>query len=256
MDESPTLTAKDSVSHAENSILPVAEYKATDPEKESLRWSVAGTDGSAFTISNGVLSFDSAPDFEAPRSNVYEVTVVASDGSLTDELPVTVTVTNVDEVHTLMELSRVSSYAENGTGSVAEYSVIDPEGVSPAWALAGTDWGDFTIVGGVLRFANSPDFEQPADADRNNVYAVTVQATAGSYTIEQVITVRVTGVDEPPMLMGPTSVPSYDENSTTQVATFTAADPEGKTVRWFGDRSRRLRYQQRWCSHLQKSARL
>ena len=33
VDESPTLTGKDSVSHAENSILPVAEYKASDPEE-------------------------------------------------------------------------------------------------------------------------------------------------------------------------------------------------------------------------------
>ena len=32
VDESPTLTGQDSVSHAENSILPVAEYKARDPE--------------------------------------------------------------------------------------------------------------------------------------------------------------------------------------------------------------------------------
>ena len=104
--------------------------------------------------------------------------------------------------------------------------------MSPTWSLAGTDRGDFTISGGVLRFTNSPDFEQPADAGGNNFYEVTVQATAGSHTREQALTVRVTGVDEPPTLTGPISVPLYDENSTTRVATFTATDPEGKTVLW------------------------
>ena len=103
VDESPTLTGQDSVSHAENSILPVAEYKARDPEEESLTWSLAGTDDDDFTISNGVLSFDSAPNYEDPNhNNVYEVTVVASDETTSPAtLPVTVTVTNVDEVHTL-----------------------------------------------------------------------------------------------------------------------------------------------------------
>ena len=241
VDESPTLTGQDSVSHAENSILPVTEYDATDPEKESLTWlPLAGTDHDDFSISNGILSFRTAPNYELPTdaggNNVYEVTVVASDGtSIPATLPVTVTVTNVDEVHTLTELFRVSSYAENGTGSVAEYSVTDlEENESVTWTLAGADRGDFSIVGGILRFVNSPDFEQPADANRNNVYEVTVRATAGIHTIPQTLTVRVTDVDEPPVLTGspvPSEVP-YDENNTAQVARYTATDPEGRTVIW------------------------
>ena len=234
VDESPTLTGQDSVSHAENSILPVAEYKARDPEEESLTWRLAGDDADDFTIRNGVLSFDTPPNFEAPRSNVYEVTVVASDETSSPAtLPVTVTVTNVEEVHRLNGPTGVSSYDENGTGSVAEYSVTDlEENESVTWTLAGADRGDFTLADGTLSFATAPNFEQPADAGRNNVYEVTVQAAAGIHTIPQVITVRVTDVDEPPVLMGPTSVPPYAENNTTRVATFTATDPEGATVIW------------------------
>ena len=194
VDESPTLTGKDSVSHAENSILPVAEYDASDPEEKSLTWRLAGDDGGDFTISNGVLSFDSAPNYEDPNhNNVYEVTVVASDGTTSPAtLPVTVTVTNVDEVHTLMGPTSVPPYAENGTGSVAEYSVTDlEENESVTWSLAGADRGDFSIVGGILSFATAPNFEQPADANRNNVYEVTVRATAGIHTIPQALTMSV-----------------------------------------------------------------
>ena len=137
VDEPPTLTGQASVEYAENGLLPVATYTATDPEGEqSLTWSLSGADSGDFTISNGVLSFNAAPDYEQPAdaggNNVYEVTVEASDGTTSPAtLDVTVTVTNVDEVHTLTESFRVSSYAENGTGPVAEYTVSDPEGVTP-----------------------------------------------------------------------------------------------------------------------------
>ena len=80
VDESPTLTGQASVEYAENGLLPVATYTATDPEGEqSLTWSLSGTDSGDFTISNGVLSFNAAPDYEQPAdagsNNVYEVTV-------------------------------------------------------------------------------------------------------------------------------------------------------------------------------------
>ena len=37
-------------------------------------------------------------------------------------------------------------YAENGTGAVATFTAVDPEGKSIVWSLAdGDDMGDFTI---------------------------------------------------------------------------------------------------------------
>ena len=55
-------------------------------------------------------------------------------------------------------------YAENGTGEVAIYTAVDPEGTDiVSWSLAGTDEGVFNIDGGVLTFKKSPDFEAPTD---------------------------------------------------------------------------------------------
>ena len=240
VDESPTLTGKDSVSYAENDTsLLVAGYVSFDPEGEfPLTWSLTGTDADDFIIRYyNLLLFRAPPDHEAPtdadQDNVYEVTVVASDGiSSPATLPVTVTVTNVDEVHRLSGPTRVPLYVENDTIPVAEYSVSDPENASPTWNLAGADRGDFIITGGSLRFATVPDYEAPTDANGNNFYEVTVRATAGSHTVEQDLLVPVTNENEPPTLIGPTSVPPYDENRTTQVAAFTATDPEGRTVIW------------------------
>ena len=61
-------------------------------------------------------------------------------------------------------------YAENGTGPVATYTAVDPEGVAIKWSLSGADEADFTIAGGVLAFAKSPDFEDEKDADTDNIY--------------------------------------------------------------------------------------
>ena len=62
-------------------------------------------------------------------------------------------------------------YAENGTGPVISFSASDDEGTVLAWSLTGVDGGDFSIDGGKLNFRRPPDFEVPADADRDNVYA-------------------------------------------------------------------------------------
>ena len=49
----------------------------------------------------------------------------------------------------------------------------------PTWSVAGPDGGKFTAVGGELKFKAKPDYENPTDANTDNVYEVTVQATDG-----------------------------------------------------------------------------
>ena len=72
---------------------------ATDPENDSLSYSLSGTDASLFGVSSsGVVTFNSAPDYENPSDsntdNVYVLTATVSDGSLTDSEDFNVTVTN------------------------------------------------------------------------------------------------------------------------------------------------------------------
>ncbi len=72
---------------------------ATDPENDTLSYSLSGTDGSLFGVSSsGVVTFNSAPDYENPSDsntdNVYVLTATVSDGSLTDSEDFNVTVTN------------------------------------------------------------------------------------------------------------------------------------------------------------------
>jgi hypothetical protein len=95
------LTSPDTVNVPENTTA-VMTVTATDADlpPQSLTFSIiGGADQARFGItSGGALSFNSAPDFEAPNDtngdNIYVVIVQTSDGSLTDIQAILVTVTN------------------------------------------------------------------------------------------------------------------------------------------------------------------
>ena len=101
------------IEYAENGTGPVVTLTATDPEMDTVTWTVTGgTDQTSFGIDadDGVLTFNSPPDYEASTTgdgggdsdndNTYEVIVTATDSAtpgLTDTFTVTVKVTNVNE---------------------------------------------------------------------------------------------------------------------------------------------------------------
>ena len=69
-----------SVTYPENATFSVGTYTATDPDGDSITWSLGGIDRGSMSIglTSGVLSFNNPPNYEF--KNVYNVTVVASDG--------------------------------------------------------------------------------------------------------------------------------------------------------------------------------
>ncbi len=88
------------------------------------------------------------------------------------------------------------NYEENGTDPVATLSATDEDGDAIDWSLSGEDAGDFKISDdGVLEFKSSPNYESPADDNKNNVYLVSVAASETSNTLDFEIT--VVDVDEP-----------------------------------------------------------
>ena len=49
------------------------------------------------------------------------------------------------------------------TAAVVTFTGTDPEGARTTWDVRGADAALFTIDGGVLKFKNAPDFEDPKD---------------------------------------------------------------------------------------------
>ena len=78
----------------------------------------------------------------------------------------------------------------------------------------------------------SPNFEDPADANTDNVYMVTVVATAGDLTDDQEVTVTVSNVDELGTLAGDGSL-TYAEGGTAAVGTYMVSGGDGSTtINW------------------------
>ena len=203
--------------------------EADDPENNTLTYSLSGTDASSFDIdtSTGQLKTKAALDKETKHT--YEVTVSVHDGypdaTVDDTIEVTITVTDADDPPTVLGQTTVN-HAENDTGTVATYSATDPEGVTTfTWTLSGDDADDFAINGGVLTFDPTPNFEGAADADTNNVYLVTVEASDGSIKGTLDVTVTVTDVNEKPTFdEGPTANRTIAENTAPNQAIGSAVE--------------------------------
>ena len=108
-----------------------------------------------------------------------------------------------------------------GTGAAVTYSIV-----------GGADQSLFAInpTTGALTFLSAPDFEEPADAGTNNVYDVTVQASDGTRTTTQAVTVTVTDVNEAsPLVITSGATASAAENQTA-VTTVTTTGGTGAAV--------------------------
>lgn len=191
----------------------VTTVSATDPDTgQTLTYAITGgADAALFQIdpATGLLSFINAPDFETPAdsdgNNVYVVIVRASDGSGgTDTQTLSITVSNEPDgaapIITSNGGGATASIAinENST-AVTTVSATDADSPTITYSIAGgADAALFQInpQTGVLSFINAPDFEVPLDADGNNIYEVIVQASDGSLTDSQTISVTVGDVSE------------------------------------------------------------
>jgi autotransporter-associated beta strand protein len=99
----PAITSGGAFSVPENSTA-VTTVTATDAEGNALTYSISGgSDADKFWIDSGtgILTFVSSPNYESPTdlgaNNVYNLTVVVSDGLLTAQKDIAVTVTNVSD---------------------------------------------------------------------------------------------------------------------------------------------------------------
>ena len=248
VDEAPeiTTTARTAFAYRENSTAAVFTFSAADPEQSAVAWSAEGADGGDFAITRdsrgrGVLAFAKAPDFEKPadadRDNVYEVTVVATDDQgLTDSVAVTVTVTDVNEGPMVSGLQSLSFAENQATDRVlGTYGAVDPEdpsGPITRWSLSGTDAGDFAVSDtGELTFRKAPDYERPADSNKDNAYSLSIRASDGRNYGYLAVTVTVTDINEAPDISGSDRI-VFQENGTNSLAAYRATDQENGTISW------------------------
>ena len=263
----PVVEGPEDISYPENGTWQVATYTAANKRGPTGGWIVSvepgGGDGDHFTINDeGVLTFDSPPDFENPkdegRNNTYSFSITAYDANPPNGqrprqtiISVTVTVTDAAAPEPLgtaaVDVEEAPEFAasEAGARTVPEntpagqdigspVAATDGDGDSLTYTLGGTDGGSFDIVAtsGQLRTKDALDYET------KDSYSVTVSVrdnkgadgnadTATDATVT--VTVTVTNVEEPGTL----------ELSATQpvvgvALTASLTDPDGSVsgVTW------------------------
>ncbi|MBB5684264.1 PQQ-dependent sugar dehydrogenase [Sphingobium boeckii] len=83
---------------------------------------------------------------------------------------------------------------EGATAAFYTAAATDPDGNPLTFSLSGgADAAMFSITaGGALTFRAAPDFEAPGDADRNNIYQVTLSVSDGTANATLALSVTVT----------------------------------------------------------------
>lgn len=174
----PVLSVEDQVSVLEGST-DIASASGTDPENDSLSFSLSGGDDrELFEISStGSISFIAAPDFEAPADvgadNSYELIVELSDSQgATDSQSMVVNVTNAVEGRVVdgpLSDSLVFIDLNNNlradadeptakTDSLGYFLLPEPviEGIARLVALGGTDISTDVVLSELALIANLP----------------------------------------------------------------------------------------------------
>ena len=218
-----TTPATTSVPENQTAVLNIDSTDDVDSEGNGLTYSLSGgNDADLFTINNeGVLSFKEAPDFEEPGDdngdNVYNVEVAVTDSdSLTTTQTLNVTVSDVSEASedvapTITTQSSVT-VSENQIAvlNINSTDDVDSEGDGLTYSLSGgADVALFSIDNdGVLSFKEAPDFEEPDDSNRDNIYNVEVTVTdSDDLTATQNLSIRVSDIADNP------DTPPVDDNS-------------------------------------------
>lgn len=228
--EAPIINLAESISVIENQTL-VTQLQGHDPENNIITWSISGEDSTLFTVNDTSLEFVNPSDFEQPfdadMNNHYQISLIASDGQLSTEQAVTVSINNQQELEFTNPAS--ISVAENQL-QVSEFSTNHPAN----FVLSGEDQAQFELSStGSLSFIRSSDYESPIDNDQNNVYQLTVIATnlAGTDTTQQPVSVTVSNINEAPELNIASDI-SVLENKLVQIQ-IQADDPEHDAVNLF-----------------------
>jgi hypothetical protein len=192
---------------------------ATDPDGTIpvLNASPLPTNATFTDNGNGTGSFSFTPDLT--QEGTYNITFSASDGALSDDELVVVTVTGTNQAPVLAAIGPQS--VNEGATLAFTVNASDPDGTIPALSATPlptnatfTDNGD-----GSGSFSFTPDFTQAG------TFNITFSASDGTATDDEVVVVTVNNINQAPVLsaIGPRSI----NEGATLAFTVNASDPDG-----------------------------
>ena len=212
----------------------VGTITATDPDGDAITYSVDGTDETAFKedfsldASNGLITVRSDATIDHETRPSYSVRITATDPyGGTDEIDLTITVTNVDEPG-MVTLSRTTPTV----GKPLTANLTDPDGgitgTTWSWSSSVTFTGSFTTVSGANNATYTP--VQP-DVGQYLKLVVTYTDSSGSGKNAETTSTNAVVANPPPAFPNHSVTFTVKENSTAgTVGRVRANDPDNDPI--------------------------
>ncbi|QKG80546.1 cadherin domain-containing protein [Tenuifilum thalassicum] len=202
----------------------------TDIDGDAISYSITAGDGSgAFAInpSTGEITVADATKLDFETTSTFNLTVQASDGTLTDNATITINLNDVNEAPAISDASvSIDENSPNGTsvfnvnddssgndtdidGDAITYSITAGNG-SNAFAI-NSSTGEITV-----NDATKLDFETTTS------FSLTVQASDGTLTDAATITINLNGINEAPSISNAST--TIDENTSNGTSVYNVND--------------------------------
>jgi PKD repeat protein/methionine-rich copper-binding protein CopC len=180
----------------------------TDPDGDNITYNATNLPSGA-TFNDGVFNW--TPDYN--QAGTYQVTFTVSDGNLTDDETITITVNDVNRPPTLNPIGNKT--VNENTNLNFTVTGTDPDGDNITYNATNLPSGA-TFNDGVFNW--TPDYNQAG------TYQVTFTVSDGNLTDEETITITVNDVNRAPTL-NPIGDKTTDENLNLNF-TVTGTDPD------------------------------
>ena len=229
-DVPPTITNLAATIEITENTTDVLSVSASDDEGGDLIYTITGDDAGSLSISeSGVITFNTAPNFEVKVT--YAITVNVSDGVNSSSQDLTINITDVNDAPTFVDLAFEYSITEGNT-AVVTFSVADEDTAEQTINISGDDASKFLVTNEDgdatvdLAFTTAPDYSSPGDVGGDNVYNITLTVSDGAAETAQAITITVLDSDVVPVIAATT----LSINEFTKTLEMGITDPDGDTI--------------------------
>lgn len=219
-DNAPEFTSGTTSFSVEENQTAIGSVLASDADGNAITYNASGSE--ILINQDGVLSFASPPDYEQKTS--YSVTItatdIATDGSNSTPLDITVSILNLNDNSPIINSSSSFSSDENQL-SIGSINASDADGDALNYDITGSDIS--IDSSGILTFKTAPNYESISS------YSATVTVSDSAFSQSQEITVQINDINDSPVV-NITSPYSGAENQTSISGAFIASDEDGDSV--------------------------
>ena len=197
----------------------IANLTTIDNDSTNFTYNLAGIDSNSFKIENDQLKSNEIFNYET--KNQYFITINSSDGNYVISKTFTITINNVNEPPTNINLSNTSVSENKSLNTlVGTLSTDDVDSTTFTYTLSGVNGNSFIILNN-----NELRTNEIFNREVKNSYLITIYSTDGINSISKTFTINILNVNDPPtnISLSNTSI-QENVNIGTEIGSLTTND--------------------------------